>query len=78
MNLNDKVNPSRLCNTEIESQRKKNYQKKKKNVTKNDFQNVFYTILMSLMMESYRVCYMDDSETQFIQLIKHSHLHFRS
>ena len=52
--------------------------KKKKNVTKNDFQNVFYTILMSLMMESYRVCYMDDSETQFIQLIKHSHLHFRS
>ena len=52
--------------------------KKKKKVTKNDFQNVFYTILMSLMMESYRVCYMDDSETQFIQLIKHSHLHFRS
>ena len=52
--------------------------KKKKNVTKNDFQNVFYTILMSLMTESYRVCYMDDSETQFIQLIKHSHLHFRS
>ena len=30
MNLNDKVNPSRLCNTEIESQRKKKLPKKKK------------------------------------------------
>ena len=30
MSLNDKVNLWRLCNAEIESQRKKNYQKKKK------------------------------------------------
>ena len=50
---------------------KKNY--KKKRVKKNDFHHVIYTILMSLMMELYRVCYMDDSETLFIQLIKHSH-----
>ena len=49
MSLNDKVNLWRLFNAEIESQRKKNYQKKKKNVTKNDFQKVFYTILMSLI-----------------------------
>ena len=30
MSLNDKVNLWRLCNAEIESKRKKNYQKKKK------------------------------------------------